>query len=31
MNMDEFFDMGQVISPKEFMEKIAVVDVEKLW
>lgn len=30
MNMEEFSDMGQVISPKEFMKKIAVVDVEKL-
>ncbi|MDD6729276.1 MAG: hypothetical protein PUE08_08685 [Eubacteriales bacterium] len=30
MNMDEFFSMGKVISPKEFMEKISVIDVEKL-
>lgn len=30
MNMDDFFDMGTVISPKEFLEKIAVVDVEKI-
>ena len=30
MNMDEFFEMGQVVSPKDFMEKIAVIDVEKV-
>ena len=30
MNMDEFFEMGMVITPKQFMEKIAVIDVEKL-
>lgn len=30
VNMDSFFDMGTVISPKQFMEKIAVIDVEKL-
>lgn len=30
MNMDDFFEMGSVISPKEFMKKISVVDVEKL-
>lgn len=30
MNMDEYFEMGKVISPKEFMQKIAVIDVEKL-
>ena len=30
MNMDEFSDMGTVISPKEFMDKIAVIDVEKV-
>lgn len=30
MNMEDFFDMGTVISPKEFLEKIAVVDVEKI-
>ena len=30
MNMDEFFDMGIVVTPKEFMDKIAVIDVEKL-
>lgn len=30
MNMDEYFDMGTVVSPKEFMEKISVIDVEKV-
>ena len=30
MNMEEFLDMGTVISPKDFMEKIAAVDVAKL-
>ncbi|MGN0522229.1 MAG: hypothetical protein ACI4IQ_06290 [Eubacterium sp.] len=30
LNMDEYFEMGEVISPKQFMEKIAVIDVEKL-
>ena len=30
MNMDEFFDMGQVITPKEFLDKIAVIDIEKV-
>ena len=30
MNMEEFFEMGEIISPKQFMEKIAVIDVEKL-
>jgi len=30
MNMDEFFDMGQVVTPKEFLDKIAVIDVEKV-
>ncbi len=30
MNMDEFFEMGTVVTPKEFMDKIAVIDVEKL-
>lgn len=29
MNMDKFFDIGEVISPKEFLDKIAVIDVEK--
>lgn len=30
MDMDDFFDLGEVITPKAFMEKIAVIDVEKL-
>ena len=30
MNMDDFFELGEVISPKAFMDKIAVIDVEKL-
>ena len=30
MDMDEFFEYGEVITPKAFMEKIAVIDVEKL-
>ncbi len=30
MNMDDFFDLGEVISPKAFMDKIAAIDVEKL-
>lgn len=30
MNMEEFYEMGTVINPKEFMDKIAVIDVEKL-
>ncbi len=30
LDMDDFFDMGIVISPKQFMDKIAVVDVEKI-
>ena len=30
MNMDEFFEMGEVVSPKEFLDKIAVIDVEKV-
>lgn len=30
LNMDEFFNVGKVISPKQFMEKIAVIDVEKI-
>ncbi|MCR5208474.1 MAG: hypothetical protein K6C14_08370 [Eubacterium sp.] len=30
LNMDDFFEMGQVITPKEFMDKIAVIDVEKV-
>lgn len=30
MNMDEFFDSGKVIAPKEFLDKIAGIDVEKV-
>lgn len=30
MNMDEYLEMGEIISTKEFMKKIANIDVEKL-
>lgn len=30
MNMDDFFELGEVVSPKDFLDKIAVIDVEKL-
>ena len=30
MDMDDFFEYGEVITPKMFMEKIAVIDVEKV-
>lgn len=30
LNMDDFFDMGEVITPKAFMDKIAEIDVEKM-
>ena len=30
MNMDDFFNLGEVVSPKQFMDKIAAIDVEKL-
>lgn len=30
MNMDEYFEMGEIINPKQFMEKISVIDVEKI-
>lgn len=30
MNMDEYADMGRMITPKEFMQKISAVDVEKI-
>lgn len=30
MNMEEFAEMGVVITPKDFMDKIAVIDVEKV-
>lgn len=29
-NMDEFLEFGEIISPKQFLDKISVVDVEKL-
>ena len=29
MNMDDFLDMGQVVTTKDFLDKIAQVDVEK--
>lgn len=30
MNMDEFLEMGQVVTPKEFMDKVSEIDVEKV-
>lgn len=30
MNMDEYIEMGEIISTKQFMEKISNIDVEKL-
>lgn len=30
LNMDDFFELGAVITPKEFMDKISVIDVEKI-
>lgn len=30
MNMEAFFNMGEIISPKQFMEKISKIDVEKI-
>ncbi len=30
LNMDEFLEYGEIISPKAFMQKIASIDVEKL-
>lgn len=30
MNMDEFSEMGVLVSPKEFMDKISIIDVEKV-
>ncbi len=29
-NMDDFFEMGEIISPKQFMNKISNIDVEKI-
>lgn len=30
LDMDDFFEMGIVITPKQFMDKIAEVDVQKI-
>lgn len=30
LNMDDFFEMGELITPKLFMDKIAAIDVEKI-
>lgn len=30
MNMDEFFELGEIITPKCFLDKISVIDVEKV-
>ena len=30
VNMDDFLDYGEVISTKDFLDKIAVIDVEKV-
>lgn len=30
MNMDAFAEIGEIISPKQFMDKISVIDVEKV-
>ena len=30
MNMDEYLDFANIITPKQFLEKIAGIDVEKL-
>ena len=30
LNMDDFFEMGEIITPKQFMDKIADIDVEKI-
>lgn len=30
MNMDDLFEIGKVISPKDFLDKIAKIDVEKI-
>lgn len=30
MNMEDYFELGEIISPKAFMEKISVIDVEKI-
>ena len=30
MNMDEYLSFGNVVTPKQFLDKIAEIDVEKL-
>lgn len=30
MNMDEFFEIGVVVTPKAFLDKISIIDVEKV-
>lgn len=30
LNMEDFFEIGETVTPKEFMEKISVIDVEKI-
>lgn len=30
LNMDDFFSFGEIITPKQFMDKIAKIDVEKI-
>lgn len=30
MNMDDLFDLGRVVTPKQFLDKIAQIDVEKV-
>lgn len=30
LNMEDFFEMGEIITPKQFMDKIAEIDVEKI-
>ena len=30
MNMDEYLEMGEIITPKQFLEKISHIDVEKI-
>lgn len=30
MNMDAFFEIGEIVSPKEFMDKMSTIDVEKV-
>lgn len=30
LNMEDFFEMGEIITPKQFMDKISEIDVEKI-